>query len=409
MAIRSAHSGTSLRERLCEEAGSTGGGSAFVPGLTGLRALAALLVLLHHLFALAGPRILSWSVGEVELRWHWLLTTGWAGANMFFVLSGFLLAIPFLQQAPAPVSRAMATRYAWRRIQRVAPAYWSQVLLLTGLASVMATFPGWGLVGAHLLFLQNIRFEWSIALNGVYWTLPTEFGFYLILPALAMLAWGARRLGSKAWLVIAVAMIACAIAWRLAIFDVVSSAPVSLRFFSMLQLPGVLDHFGIGIAFAWLHARREFTQPSPAQADFLAAAGLAGIVVSMRLIDSVYPAYWDGHPVLFFGYTLIASFIGLLVYGTARGGRLTQWLFANPPMLFLGIISYSLYLWHLPVLLLVMRYLDRGGEVGDRLGPLLYLALPLSIAVAALSYLMTERPFLPKQRDPTVRHAHRDR
>lgn len=373
--------------------------------------MAALMVLLHHLFAFAGPRVLSWELAGVEFRWHWLLTTSWMGANVFFVLSGFLLAAPFLEQAPAPVTRFGVVRYGWRRVKRVVPAYWVQVTLLAGVASITATFPEWELVAAHLLFLQNIRFDWAMALNGVYWTLPTEFGFYLILPGLAALAWSARRMGPQVWLGIAALMIACAIAWRLAIFESISTAPIPLRAFVMLQLPGVLDHFGIGIVFAWLHIRagRETPAPSPAQADLMALVGLVGMVACMRLIDAVFLSYWDGHPMLFFGYTFTAGFIGLLIYGTARGGRLTRWLFANPVVLFLGIISYSLYLWHIPALMLIMRYLDCIGEAGDRLGPLLWLALPLSIALATLSYVMTERPFLPKARDASAGRGQRDR
>ena len=52
---------------------------------------------------------------------------------------------------------------------------------------------------------------------------------------------------------------------------------------------------------------------------------------------------------LLYGYTITAIFIGVVVLGTATGGRLSRILFANSSMLFVGIISYSLYLWHYPI------------------------------------------------------------
>ncbi len=165
----------------------------FVLGLTGIRALAAMMVLLHHLFAVAGPRIIWVNFGEFSIKVHFLLTCSWMGANVFFVLSGFLLALPFIARAPAPVTLSASLQFVRRRIRRVVPAYWFQIACLLAISTGLATLPDWRMVVSHLLFLQNFSEQYAYALNGVYWTLPTEFGFYLLLPALAWAAWRMRR------------------------------------------------------------------------------------------------------------------------------------------------------------------------------------------------------------------------
>jgi len=190
----------------------------FVLGLTGIRALAAMMVLLHHLFAVAGPRIIWVNFGEFSIKVHFLLTCSWMGANVFFVLSGFLLALPFIARAPAPITLGASLRFIWRRIRRVVPAYWFQIACLLAISTGLATLPDWRMVVSHLLFLQNFSEQYAYALNGVYWTLPTEFGFYLLLPAIAWLAWRMRRGDSRSWLWLCLVLVGFSIAWRFIAF-----------------------------------------------------------------------------------------------------------------------------------------------------------------------------------------------
>ena len=170
------------REKLLLEASGPTQSDQFSAGLTGIRGLAAMMVLVHHLFALAVPRLLSFRVGDWQVTYHWLLTGGWMGANVFFVLSGFLLAIPFVRNIEGTGPRVRIGPYLVRRIRRVVPAYWVQIAILVVILSITATMPSWKLIAAHLAFLQNFDAAYAFALNGVYWTLPTEFGYYLLLP-----------------------------------------------------------------------------------------------------------------------------------------------------------------------------------------------------------------------------------
>ena len=80
-----------------------------------------------------------------------------------------------------------------------------------------------------------------------------------------------------------------------------------------------------------------------------------------------------------------------------RGGG-SRALFANPMMLALGIVSYSLYLWHLPIQFWTQRLLDHFSVSGDRLWWLVAISVPLSMLAATLSYYWIERPFMPRTR-----------
>jgi peptidoglycan/LPS O-acetylase OafA/YrhL len=159
-----------------------------IPGLDSLRAVAVLMVLVYH----------SWFevpgfVQPGEYPWQFPIFYGRTGVQLFFVLSGFLLFLPYarwifgLQQQPA-----MLLFYR-RRLLRVGPAYWaSLVILLIGPLSLAKLADGL----AHALFLHNLRMDWAYDLNGVFWTMAIEVQFYVLLPLIGWLVWAiSRRVG----------------------------------------------------------------------------------------------------------------------------------------------------------------------------------------------------------------------
>lgn len=386
------------REILLLEASGSSRADQFSAGLTGLRGLAAMMVLLHHLFALAGPRVLSINLGGWQITYHWLITCSWMGANVFFVLSGFLLAIPFVRNIDGTGAEVRVAPYLLRRIQRVVPAYWFQITVLTVVLYLTAKPPDFLVILLHFVFLQNFSQVHASALNGVYWTLPTEFGYYLLLPLFAVLATffsSHKQYRRAAWLLLSVSLVAFAVAYRVAAYAAVADATIDKKVFALLQLPGLIDHFAIGMLLAWVYMRHA-AAISSGLADGVMMTGLLGIVSMMALLDHVYVDYWNGHVLMYVGYTVTACFIGLLVLGVAMGGRLSRALFANPIMLVLGIVSYSLYLWHLPIQFWTQKLLDQYAVTGDRLWWLVAISIPLSLLAAILSYYWIERPFMPR-------------
>ena len=388
---------TTWRETLLVEASGSSRADQFSAGLTGIRGLAAMMVVSFHLFALAGPRVLSVTLGGWQITYHWLITCGWMGANLFFVLSGFLLAIPFVRNIDDAGAQVRVVPYLTRRFHRVVPAYWFQILVLATILWLTAKLPDWSTIILHFAFMQNISDVHAFELNRVYWTLPTEFGYYLLLPLFAALATLFASNKRAAWLMLSVVLIAFAVAYRVVAYAGVADATIDKKVFALLQLPGLIDHFAIGMLLAWVYVRHA-AAVSSRTADGVMLAGLLGVVSMMALLDHVYADYWNGHILIFIGYTITACFIGLLVLGVALAGRLSRALFANPMMLALGIVSYSLYLWHLPIQFWTQKLLDHFSVSGDRLWWLIAISIPLSMLAATLSYYWIERPFMPRTR-----------
>jgi peptidoglycan/LPS O-acetylase OafA/YrhL len=133
--------------------------------------------------------------------------------------------------------------------------------------------------------------------------------------------------------------------------------------------------------------------PMASASGLLVAGGLAGIVAMLYVMHHHFRAYWDGGPLFYVWHAVTAACAGLMVLGASGNGRLARALFATRPALYLGDISYSLYLWHFPVALGVAAWLPPAG------GELAYVAAAAAAAVAAsaLSFHLVERPVLARR------------
>jgi peptidoglycan/LPS O-acetylase OafA/YrhL len=380
-------------------------GRAFYQGgLTGFRALAATLVMLFHLNDFAGPRAMGVSVLGTQVYLHPLMTTGWVGVDLFFVLSGFLLATHLME------AMARGRPQAWRkyfvaRARRVFPAYWAQLAVLFIAALwVGRAIPEWAkYLPLHIPRLHFVSEPASFSINNVYWTLPIEFSFYLCLPLIALyLLRAERRGGAASWAMLAAlyaAILALVWSYRYAMSRHFANDSVNVIAWATSQIPGTIDVFFAGVAVAvalrWGRARHgPWTRRGERLAStLLALAGLAGVVAMMYFIDAIYLVYWKGHPALIWWHSLTAVFAAMLVAGIALSGPLTGFLFESRAVVFLGTISYSIYLWHYPIGLWAMRTFD-ARQIGT--ASFFAVTIPLVIAASAISYYLVEKPFLRK-------------
>jgi peptidoglycan/LPS O-acetylase OafA/YrhL len=189
------------------------------------------------------------------------------------------------------------------------------------------------------------------------------------------------------------ASVVLSVAYRYAVFPVGGENPAWIS----NQLPGTIDQFMIGTVLAtgwrWWRADHE---PGPGVARLstaLAAGGFMGIIAMIYYLDSIYDVFWSGkHPAVYVWYSVHAAFVGMLVLGVAMGGPLTRAVFANRVALLLGTISYSLYLWHFPVIL----WVEKIGKMGY--ATFFLVSIVACLAVSAISYLLLERPFLKMSR-----------
>jgi peptidoglycan/LPS O-acetylase OafA/YrhL len=374
------------------------GGAWHVPGLTGLRALAALWVLVHHFNAVVGWRPLHVELAGIRVELTPLATCGWVGVDIFFVLSAFLLTRQLLAAYGHGPVDAANRRYYLHRVLRVYPAYLAQIAMLGLVALLAGSPPAWlAWVPMHLAMLQGVSPAGNAAINPVYWTLTVEFWFYGLLPF--AVAW-LHRGGANRELPRAVSLFVLAIVvsgtWKAALFVLGRDGPVELLDFTFRQLPGGLELFGAGLLAACTmraieHGRLTVPRMLP---DTLAAAGLGALVALIYVLHFNIDSYWPGGPLLFGWQPLAAAAAALLVAGVSLDGIASRAVFANGPVRYLGEISYSLYLWHFPVALGMANLMppDRGE------GAYLATALVAAVAASALSHRLVERPFLAKRR-----------
>ena len=167
---------------------ATSGERRYIASLTGLRGIAAILVVLYHYEALHPGIRLDLAVPLIGSILQFPLGFGFAGVDIFFVLSGFLLTLPFARAALSGKQGPQLSRYFKRRFLRVFPAYYAQLIIILVIG-------GWFLAWtpqtaasfvAHLLMFFNIAWNPVTPMVGVWWTLPVEMGFYLLLPLLAL-------------------------------------------------------------------------------------------------------------------------------------------------------------------------------------------------------------------------------
>lgn len=347
-----------------------------------------------------GDPVVAW-VDSVEPLAR-ILRNGYLGVDLFFFITGFLLVLPWIRHAALGLPPPSARAFYRRRILRIVPAYWVHLALLAAVFIPLVAGPdAWArawrfylfnfAVHAPLLHYTTPLTSASMSVNGALWTLALEAQWYLLLPLIAPLF--ARRPHG-----VAAALVALAIAWRwLAAHDLgplvrfhlglaaIWNVPEeTIRHFLATQLPGYFAHFALGMlaARAWWRWRH---LPPPRGAGAVAWVVVAAAGLVFLYVIHVPHSFRFGLPAwLAVAVAMALPFTALI----ARGSPLTAPLLANRPLTFLGRISYSAYLYHLPLLLALDRHL---GAVGAGLLPL-YLALVM--AAAWLSWRFAEAPFM---------------
>ena len=331
-----------------------------LPHVDGLRALAVLAVLAFHA-AVPG-------VGG-----------GYAGVDIFFVISGFVITRLIARQQAAGEFR-LAHFWA-RRVRRLLPAY-APVLGFTLVAAWLVYMPADLLrvgraVAAVSVFASNFLF-WQE--SGYFsaqaevkpllhtWSLAVEEQFYLLYPLLLPLILRAGKGWTRALLVGAGVASLAAAAVLLRIDAAAAFYLLPTRAWELL----------LGAAIVFAPAPTALTQPVRGA---LALAGVAAMLAAVLLYDAATP--FPGIAALLpCGGAALAICVG-------QGGEpVTRALFGNAPAQFFGRISYGLYLWHWP-LLAVWRYLHFGALDWRAGVPLLALAT----GIAWASYHVVEQPF----------------
>ena len=333
------------------------------PDIDGLRAVAVLLVVFDHL--------------------RTRVTGGYIGVDVFFVISGYLISAHILSQVNA--GRFSVVDFYERRVRRIFPALLVMLLITSVLAwkfllpvetvdfarsQLAALFS----VSNFLFWSQAGYFDAPSSLKPLLhtWSLGVEEQFYVFFPLFILLIrrWLPRWLKPAIWAVAAVSFVLACI-W-------VRYAPSAAFFWSPLRAWELL----IGTLASQSDPPKLRT---PLQRNLAATMGLALVVVPAFLFTARTP---------FPGLAALPACLGtaLLIAAGETGTSLVGGALSFGPLVLIGLISYSFYLWHWPIIV----FWNRGRMLADdaALDPRAKLILfSISLVVATVSWLLVETPF----------------
>jgi peptidoglycan/LPS O-acetylase OafA/YrhL len=358
-------------------------GAHYRPDIDGLRAVAVLSVVTFHAF----PN---------------LLRSGFVGVDVFFVISGFLITSIILDGL-ASGTFSFAAFYA-RRIKRIFPAL-ALVLTASLVAGALLLLPddfrllgkhvaaGAGFVSNFALWQESNYFDVAADTKVLLhlWSLGIEEQFYLLWPALIWIAWRLRL----NLFTLFVAVFAASLIYSI---KATPSNPVAAFYspaarFWELSTGSILAYLRLASprAAAWIENsvatiiasvifERDSVDHKKIYRDFISVAGIALICASVLVITrrQEFPGWWALMPV----------FGSYLVVLAGPGALINRLLLSNPVMVWIGLISYPLYLWHWPLLTFARIY------YGALPPPQIVLALLVAAAVvlAWLTYQFVEIP-----------------
>lgn len=369
---------------------------AYLLPLDGLRALAIAIVIVWHVairvfrLTLAGPMVASDDAGFLHDLPH-----GEVGVSLFFFISGFIIARPFLSR-DRRMSAGEVRRFYLRRLIRIAPPH----LILIAAAFLALAVAGyrparavsfeaagqslWASLAASVLYLNGLLFHSPPRLNPPTWSLEIEMQFYLAFPLL---------------LALYVRLWARAPAWAASILPPAAGLAISLWAYSHGGAYGPLrwtvlayTHlFLLGISIARLEvSAAPRAERSAARDDGLFVLGLGLLLATGLFRDLQSEAAYAIRAVATMGAVL------LLFHGATRG-RIARRLLSNRWIALAGAMSYSIYLTHVAVIQLaatiLFKIVDLHAAVANMTLALLVLTPPV-LVVGGAYYIVVERFFM---------------
>jgi peptidoglycan/LPS O-acetylase OafA/YrhL len=369
-----------------------------IDAIDGLRGISVLWVMLFHYLVLCEGTADPWIVRAGQIPGlERAIRAGPYAVDLFFLISGFLLTLPWLiaheRGTPPPDTR----RFYARRLRRIVPAYYVHLALLFGIVLPLlrgwlywrpdAYVNAWNVV-AHALLLHNSSplTSATLGVNGALWTLAVEAQFYALLPfaavAFARAPWGSLTLAlavTAAWTWAARHDLQALVDAYLALGRHWSWPEEVVRRVLAIQLPAYLADFALGAtaAYAWRRG----------------AACIRGLPVLAMALGAAALGTLQGLQLAPFGeqsWILALTALAAILWGAARDdSRFARTLLARGPLAFMGRISYSTYLWHLPLLLLLQKH---GPAPGSAMLFPLYVAS--AVAAGWTSWKRVEQPFM---------------
>ena len=345
---------------------------ARLPQINGLRGLAIIGVLSFHI--LAG----MFTAQGISPLLSVPLTNGWSGVNLFFILSGFVLFLPYAGDDGAVARLANPLGFYRRRCRRLLPLFYTATLITWALAVVRGApaDPGQLLSVLSFGFILDAH-SFGPSFNMPLWSLGDEIAFSVLFPVLTLVV--GRHGIWRIFAVTAVVALAMRIIgiWR---FPALQSATFNSDMFLCR-----VDEFVLGMALAHLYAMGW----SPRRPVLWAAVGAALVLLAWTGFDLVLREEWP--PPCRAGLNdLLDAGLAAIVIGALAPGTGLAALLAWRPLQLIGVMCYSIYIWHMPLLQLIAP--DRAAMPGPVFAFRIAAFLVVTFATAALSYRFIEFP-----------------
>jgi len=380
--------------------------------LDGLRGIAALYVVIHHEAQIyMGEKCFP---QPFFYRLYPYMILGNFAVVAAIVMSGFCLMLSVVRSEDATLRGGLGA-YLWRRFRRLAPGFYAAIavsLLLVACVPAMRrhdgelwsfAFPtsdwrsifGWKIILSHVLMLHALSPNWIMRIDPPMWSVGVEWINIFLMPLLLLPLW--RRAGGALLAILATVLCFLPFATRPIFHDD--------RFTFQWAQPWLVAQFAYGMAAAALL----YPKHTPERFRRLDRAALRVAVHPVVLVVLVIAFYFCGTyrrvPLTFLTGVATVCVTLHCALGT-RVGRLLIKPLESGFALWLGMISYSLYLLHTPLQMLFQRAMEPLHlPAGVRLAALLTLATPLMLLAGAIGYRFFERPFL----DAAIRSRETDR
>jgi peptidoglycan/LPS O-acetylase OafA/YrhL len=390
--------------------------------LDGVRGLAILFVISFHInSSMTQGKVLDWHTNALAMS---ILTAGGTGVTLFFVLSGFLLFMPYAKALLFAGRWPLARTFYLRRALRILPGYYLSLFVLLLVEGRDYFLPvNWPKLGLFMSFLMDSSRLTFRELNGPYWTLAVEWQFYMILPLLALgFFWLVKRvpLQKRLWAVAfcLLGVIAFSLVIRFGGYYFQGNPQASLLvprpvlnvvlFFTFGIVGKFTEDFAVGMlaSLCYIYAQslpgeQRFARVLRKLSLWLWGVGLVILVFSAMWhfqSDAKTPAWPFLNPLMPYynglSEIVLALGYGMCIMAILFGPRPLQRPFAWMPLRWIGLISYSLYIWHLPLLQLLQAMLARVPALPYYAGYALYWVWALIVITpfCLFVYILIEKP-----------------
>lgn len=351
-------------------------GGAFLPEIDGLRIFAIALVFLWH-FRTAILETAEQTLTDTNGPISYVVDRGFFGVQLFFAISGFILALPFARHALCDVPRPRLQDYYIRRLTRLEPPYiLSLVLILVAKAhtydlTIKSLMPHFW---ASIFYVHNVVYDSFSAISGVAWSLEVEVQFYIVAPLLGLI-FKLRHALVRRFLFMSIAVMAI-------IAHIMVESRWGFHYRWTGTLPAQLQYFMVGMFLADVYVTHWQAQEKPSYLWDI--AGLGGFyLLGYALHESLMTYLFGVLPAIF------------LIYAAALRGRLFPRFLRFTVVSTIGGMCYSIYLLHTWVIFFwypIIRWSALPPSYSTRF---LIFVFPVALSVVAVGgayFALIERP-----------------